>query len=211
MKRPTTLTVPSKHLKGLADDRGGAGGKRRGAGKPRRSGWGRRAWRHSASRLCRGLSQAAKLQIAGVDASLLKEGFDIAELGFDGVAQRSCLPCNRGAAEDNGAGQCRCKRKARHREAQQLRQLDEAVKQLRHGVEGGAQQHARKNQEQCRGEDPDEGQQRCKQHGAGAADRDCPGQVVARRQALLARRHRIVPNVRCAKALFRQNAFAIKW
>ena len=64
-------------------------------------------------------------------------------------------------------------------EPQRVRQLDDAAEQVGHGVEGDAEQHAGKDQEQRRGEVPGEQQQGGEQHDADAADRYRPRQIVA--------------------------------
>jgi hypothetical protein len=68
-----------------------------------------------------------------------------------------------------------------------MRQPHHAPEQVAHGVEGDAEQHAGKQQEQCRGEVPGEGKQGSKQHDADAADPYRPRQIAAGLKAIVSR------------------------
>jgi hypothetical protein len=79
------------------------------------------------------------------------------------------------------------------------------------GIEGDAEQHASKDQEQRRGEMPGEQQQRGEQHDTDAADRYRPCQIGAFLKALVSRtRHVDSFSQNIVAAVFRQNAAGIK-
>ena len=204
-KLPTALDGAEDQLQGLADDRAAAGGDGAGAGQVMR-------WRGRRRPASDGAAfRLAEIEEAGIDAVLLQEGFDVDELRFDRVAQHRGLLGDGGAAEEDDTRQHRRQRQADDGQPQRMRQLHHAAEQVGHGVEGDAEQHAGKDQEQRRGESPGEQQQGCEQHDADAADRDRPRQIVAGLKPIVSRICHVdsfPQNIR--RPLFRQNAAGIK-
>ena len=183
-KLPTALTVPSSSFRVWLTIAPPLEASAPALGRLR---VGRRAGRCRRRRIRRLRGGIAEVEIAGVDAVLLEEGFDVDELRLDRVAQHGGLLRDGGAAEKDHARQQAGEHQADDRQPQRMRQPDDAAEQFGHGVERDAEQHAGEDQEQRRGEIPGEQQQRGEQHDADAADRDRPGQIVAGLQPIVSR------------------------
>ena len=106
--------------------------------------------------------QIAEIEITGIDAVFLEERFDVDHLRFDGVAQHLCLVGDGRAAKEDHAGQQRREHETDGGKPQRMRKLRHAAEQVGHGVERDAEQHAREDQKQRRGEIPGRDQQRRK-------------------------------------------------
>ena len=143
-KLPTALTVPSSSLKVWLDDRAAAGGERAGARQIVR----RRGVPAVAVARSRCAAWLPRSKIAGVDAVLVEEGFDVDELRLDGVAEHRGLLGDGGAAEKGTPDEQRRQRRGRRSPAAPHAAADKRGRAVGHGVERDAEQHAGEDQEQ---------------------------------------------------------------
>src|SRR5690348_10192873 len=119
------------------------------------------------------LRRIGEIEIAGVDAVAVEEGFHSDELRLDRIAQRGRLLRNGHAAEQSG------KHNTDDGKPQPVWCRKDAAEQVGEGVERYAEQHAGKDQKQRRSERPGKKHEACEGDGGDAANREGPGEVAS--------------------------------
>src|SRR5579872_2102151 len=131
------------------------------------------------------LRRIGEIEIAGVDAVAVEEGFHSDELRLDRIAQRGCLLRNGRAAEKNHTGEQSGKHNTDDGKPQPVWCRKDAAEQVGEGVERHAEQHAGKDQKQRRSERPGKKHEACEGDGGDAANREGPGEVASRLKTII--------------------------